>query len=152
MFRLFRAAAPALLPLLAAAPLLVPAPAPADPNPDCTVLRQAAGKYSKLASHFSSLRKVVEQPEKTQDQHYAVKQELAQQARALAETLRELAGQLQSPDLKSLYLTDAETFDKYADTVAANLHSEDISPIQEAYKHNVAAITAANNAFHAQCN
>ncbi|MGL6235776.1 MAG: tat pathway signal sequence [Segniliparus sp.] len=128
-------------------PLFAPGIAEADPNPDCAVLQQAAGSYSKLASHFASLRKVAEQP----GQHAEATRELADQARSMGDTLRDLSGKLTSQDLKSLYWEDALSFDDYADALTNNINSGDASAVKDAHARNVKAVNAANDAFYAAC-
>ena len=128
-------------------PFLAAGVAEADPSPDCAVLRQAAGDYSKLASHFSTLRKVAEQP----GQHAEAKRELADQARAMGDTLRDLSGKLADQDLKNLYWNDALSFDDYADAIVNSVNSGDVSDVKDAYRRNVKAVNAANDAFHATC-
>ena len=152
MLRLSRPAALTVLAALASALLSPIAPeAAADPNPDCVVLRQAAGQYSKLADHFSSLRKVVGQQGSAPDQHADIKRQLAQQARTMADMLRDLSGKLTSQDLKSLYWEDAQSFDEYADSVTTSLETGNEYTMYESYTRNVKAVKAANKAFHDQC-
>jgi hypothetical protein len=144
-FALAAALAPALFCLLA------PGAAHADPDPDCVALRQAAGGYSKMADHFSTLRKVAERPAGTPDQHADTLRQLEQQARTMGEMLRDLSGQLTNQDLKTLYWDDAESFDDYADAVIRSINSGDSSERESAYRRNVRAVNAANDAFHAAC-
>lgn len=131
----------------ALSPLLAAGIAEADPNSDCDLLRQAAGNYSKLASHFSTLRKVAEQP----GQHVEAKHELVYQARLLGDTLRELSSKLADQELKNLYWNDALSFDEYADAVSNNMNSNDLADAKGAYERNVQAVNTANDAFHAAC-
>ncbi|ADG99089.1 hypothetical protein Srot_2655 [Segniliparus rotundus DSM 44985] len=146
-FALAAALAPALFPLVA------PGAAHADPepNPDCVVLRQAAGGYSKMADHFSTLRKVSERPASTPDQHADTLRQLAQQSRTMGEMLRDLSAQLTSQDLKTLYWDDAESFDDYADALIRSINSGNSSELDSVYRRNVRAVNAANDAFHAAC-
>ncbi|EFV12164.1 hypothetical protein [Segniliparus rugosus] len=144
----------ALTALAALAPALLSPIAPqavAEPNPDCVVLRQAAGQYSKLADHFASLRKVAGRQGSNPDQHAEVKRQLVQQARTMADMLRDLSEKLTSQDLKNLYWEDAQSFDEYADSVDTSLGTGNENTMYESYNRNVKAVKAANKAFHEQC-